>query len=99
MAVLDDEGGGLNPAKLVGAVGIVKDGGAAGLGVSGFFTNEAKDGSVLGFDLDLSSKSDLTETRNVLYRSSSSATSTNGSDSIAFDTALRKETFRPRRAL
>ena len=69
VAVLDDEGGGsggLKPAKLVGAVGIVKDGGAAGLGASGFFTNEAKDGSVLDFDWDLSSKSDLTETRNVM---------------------------------
>ncbi len=94
---LDDEGAeGLNPAKLVGAGGIVNDGGAEGLGASDVVGVDVEAGGALAFDGDLS---ELTETRSVLYRSSSSATSTKGSDSIAFDTALRKDTFRPRSAL
>lgn len=71
-----------------------------GLGGSAGFAsvNEgAEDAFTTGFVF--SSKSDLTETRSVLYRSSRSATSTKGSDSMALDTAERKEMFRPRRAL
>lgn len=53
---------------------------------------------VLSF-LRLSSYSVFAVTRNVLYRSNRSATSRNGSDSTALDTADRKDTFRPRKAV
>lgn len=72
----------------------------AGFGASAGFdsVNEELEGT-LPVDCAFSSKSDLTETRSDLYRSSRSATSTKGSDSIAFETAERREMLRPRRAL
>lgn len=90
--------GGANPAKLVGGAGKENDGGGLD-GSAAFDCAVVELEGVLEVDFDLPSKSDLTVTRNDLYRSRRSATSTNGSDSMAFETAERKDTFRPRRAL
>lgn len=61
------------------------------------------DGNVLELEdlsfFKLSSYSVWTVMRMDLYRSNNPATSRNGSDSTAFDTADRKETLRPRRAV
>ena len=94
----DTEG---NPAKPLGAAGIEKDaGGFGGSDTLGGAVKELVGAEVmLDAGLDFPSKSDFTETRRLLYRSSNSATSTKGSDSIAFETAERKEIFRPRMAL
>lgn len=89
---------GLKPANPLGAAGIANDGADAGLDASGaVVVDELAEafGVVFGF----SSRPDFTEIRRALYRSKRSATSTNGSDSIAFETADRKEALRPRRAL
>lgn len=55
-------------------------------------------GAVFSF-FKLSSYSDWTVTRRVLYRSRRLATSENGSDSTAFETAANREVFRPRKAV
>ena len=73
----------LNPANFAGGAGIERIAGGAELSCDG--------------SLGRSSNSFRIFNRIVLYNSSSSATSLKGSSWVAFDTAARNETLRPRR--
>ena len=105
----DDVGAtrGLNPEKLAGGAGMVKLGAEGGLVEASVLLNIESEGALLvdgalegaDADVDLSSRLASTETRSALYRSSMSATSANGSASMAFEMAERSETFKPRMAL
>ena len=77
-----EEVGALNPANFKGGAGIERVAGDAELSCDGC--------------LGRSSKSFRIFNRIVLYDSSNSVTSLNGSSWVAFDTAARNETLRPR---